>query len=165
MSEEYINSDIDRGAVANALDAGPTNEPVLAHLDEWRKAIIMETLYVYDNFKNEDGQVQRCISRVKYPELQNFAAVALSHVTLILNLPWNQTISIYLDFRQRYLAFRKKYRGDKDALTLIKTLDEVFEMALFGGALDGSHQRYIWHVTGGSKELDVKHTTRPEERR
>jgi hypothetical protein len=157
MSDEQ-RAEIDRNSVQSALDAGPTNEPLLAHMDDWRKSLILDLNHVYNVETNSDGITERVISKIKYPDIENTGGVALSHINLILNLPWNQARAVYLNWRNRYLGLRKKYRGKPDALTILRSLDEVYMSANFGGALDGSHQRYVWHTMGGGREIDIKHT-------
>ena len=153
---DIINAEIDRRAAGNALDAGPTAEPVLAHLDEWRKGIIMQMLYEWRTVKNENGISERVPIKCRYPDLENVTADVTSHINRILNLPWSQTQAMYLNWWSRYKSLKRKHRGHPDALTILRTLDQIYTADLYGGSLDGSHQRYIWHLGGGAREINLK---------
>jgi hypothetical protein len=156
MAEE-ARSEIDRNAVQNAMDAGTTNEPILAHLDEWRKSLIMNGLYEYGVRENNSGEPERVIIKHKYPELEPVAAYAISHINLILNLTWNHAVAIYMNWRHQYLSLRKQYRDKKEALNILRAIDSVFTESLYGGSLEGSHQSYVWHLTGGKKEIGLSY--------
>jgi hypothetical protein len=157
MSDE-IRTEVDRNVMQNALDAGTTNEPVLAHLDEWRKSLIMNGLYKFGVRENESGTPEKVITEHKYPELEPVAAYAISHINLILNLTWNHAVAIYMNWRHQYLSLRKQYRDKKEALNILRALDSVFTESLYGGSLEGSHQSYVWHLTGGKRDIGITHT-------
>ena len=158
MSEQDVDV-IEPLAVQSALDGqgGVQGEPVLAQLDEWSRYQVMQLLYEYGEAVNpETGMVEMRPVKCRYPDVENAAGYALSHHNLLMNMTWEESRSMILDWRGLYYKpLRYKYKRDEDAQTILTALDQVFGRNIIGGSGNGAHQNFLAKLVNTIREVTV----------
>ena len=147
-----------KGAIDSGGPEAKIAEPILAQLDEWSRFTIMNLLYEFEVVDNPgSGQSEKRVKECNYPDIENAAGYALSHLNLLMNFTWEDRCVMILDWRnQFYKPLTYKYRRDKNARTIITALNGVYMRNTIGGSAGGSHQNFLWRYQGGMKGVVIE---------
>ena len=167
QDQERVISVIDDQAVRSAMDAVPHGsagqEPILAQLDEWSRTQIISLIYNTTEIVDPNtGEKMRVITKIKYPELHELSGYALSHLNLMVNLTWEDSRAMLIDFWSGdYKRLKEMYYDNDEALYILRAIYNVFTRNV-KAAVDGTQQDYASMYSGGKRELNVRHH-RPDE--
>ena len=151
-------------AVNSALDTVPRGqnmEPILAQTDEWSRNQTIALIYEWDEYQNENGETIRYVKKIKYPELHQLSASALSHLNMMVNLTWEDSRAKLLTFwSESYKRIKELYDDNDEALEILRSIKDEYELKIMA-SVDGTQQHYASMYSGGKRTLDVTHHEPP----
>lgn len=139
-----------------ALQRGGTYEPQLAQKDTRLLDYAIEFCTEYA-LETINGQTVKVPKKVTYQDLLNAVYHYYSHIlgTSYLNTSQAEVQNCRWNLNRNIMEVRYEALGDYNALSFLRGMSDYVYNQIYGGAHEGTRQKYVGIVSGGRREVTV----------